>query len=220
MVDIWWHGQACFKIKGKKTSCVIDPYESEFTGLNSLKLQADIVCITHDHQDHNNFKVVKSEAENTNPFVINGSGEYEISGINVVGISSYHDNQNGTERGKNTIYLITVDEINIVHLGDLGQKKLTQDQVEQLSVCDILLIPVGGVYTIEAKDAPDIISQIEPKIIVPMHYKIEGLKFNLSDVNQFLATMGREKTQPQPKLSISKEKLPEEVEIVVLEANG
>ena len=216
MVDITWHGQACFKIKGRVASVVVDPYESDFTGLKPLKLEADIVCITHNHQDHNNTGAVKTE-DGHEPFVIAGPGEFEKMGVNIVGVASFHDNSQGQERGKNTIYNITVDEMNIVHLGDLGQKKLTQEQVEQLSSCDVLLIPTGGTFTIEGKDAPDIIAQIEPKIVVPMHHKVEGLKFALDPVEKFLSAMGKEKAQSVNKLSISDEKLPEELELVLLE---
>lgn len=250
MVDIWWYGQACFKVKGKNASVVFDPYDPDFTGLKPLRVDGDIVCVTHSHQDHNNAAVVKptdegqslsgpvSDAEQSltrgedpspnqrfsgtgglsrRPFVISGPGEYEISGINVVGVESFHDDSQGAERGKNTIYLANVDDINIVHLGDLGQKKLTQEQVEELSGCDVLMIPVGGVYTIGAREAPDIIAQLEPKIIVPMHYKIDGLKFDLAPLGEFLKVMGKESLEKQAKLSVSRERLPEEVEVAVLE---
>ncbi|OGE08859.1 hypothetical protein A3A60_00705 [Candidatus Curtissbacteria bacterium RIFCSPLOWO2_01_FULL_42_26] len=216
MVDIWWYGQACFRIKGKGSSVVIDPYNSEFTGLKPLKIEGDIVCVTHDHKDHNEADIVKG-IDGRRPFAIKGPGEYEISGVNIVGISSFHDDKQGVERGTNTIYLINIDEVNIVHLGDLGQKKLTQEQIEELSVCDVLMIPVGGVYTIEAKDAPDIIAQLEPKIIIPMHYKIANLKFDLAPVDNFLKVMGKEKVEVAQKLSVSQERLPEEPEVVVLE---
>lgn len=204
------------RVKGKSATVVFDPYDSTFTGLANLKLQADIVCVTHDHGDHNNVSAVSAVEEGKNPFVISGPGEYEISGVNVVGVSSFHDDKEGAERGKNTIFQVTVDEINLVHLGDLGQKKLSEEQVEILSGCDVLFIPVGGVYTISGKEAPDVISQIEPKIIVPIHYKLEGLKFPLEDVSIFLTAMGREKLEPVPKLSVSFDKLPEEPEVVLL----
>src|SRR5438309_1975454 len=103
MVDIWWYGQACFKIKGKNASLVFDPYNPNFTGLSPLKLEADITCVTHAHEDHNNVAAV-SGPEGKQTFVISGSGEYEISGINIIGIDSFHDNKQGEERGKNTIY--------------------------------------------------------------------------------------------------------------------
>jgi len=217
MVDIWWYGQSCFKVKGKNASVVFDPFEAEFVGFRLPKIDSDIVCVSHDHKDHNNAAIVKGSAESHPPFVISGPGEYEISSVNIVGIESFHDDKNGEERGKNTIYHVEIDEVNIVHLGDLGQKKLTQEQVETLSTCDILLIPVGGIYTISAKDAPDIIAQIEPKIVIPMHYKLAGLKFDLDDLSKFLTVMGKEKIEPVSKLSISRDKLPEEVEIAVLE---
>lgn len=224
MVDIWFHGQACFRIKGHDATVVLDPYDADFTGLAALKLSADIVCVSHDHQDHNNAKIVEAiareeqvpERSSVDPFVINGPGEYEILGMNVVGVDSFHDDNGGAERGRNTIYHLTVDDVNIVHLGDLGQKKLTQEQVEQLSSCDVLLIPVGSVYTISGGDAPGIIAQLEPKIVIPMHYKLPGLKFSLDDVGVFLSTMGKENLGDVPKLSLSRERLPEELEVVVL----
>lgn len=217
MVDIYFYGQACFKAKGKSASVVFDPYDEGFTGLPKLKVDGDIVCISHAHQDHNNASVVKG-TDDVPPFVVSGPGEYEKNGVNVVGVSSFHDDKSGEERGRNTIYSATVDDVNIVHLGDLGQKRLTQEQVEALSSCDVLMIPVGGTYTITASDAPDIISQLEPKAIIPMHYKIEGLKFDLAPVSEFLKVMGKEGLEPVAKYSVSKDKLPEEPEIVVLQA--
>lgn len=216
MVDIWWYGQACFRIKGKDASVVVDPFNSQFTGLSPLKLEADIVCVTHDHGDHNDVSVVMG-VEGKEPFVIKGPGEYEISGVNIVGIASFHDEKEGAQRGKNTIYNISIDEVNIVHLGDLGQKKLTQTQVEALSSCDVLLIPVGGTYTIDGRDAPDIIAQVEPKIVVPMHFKVEKLKFPLADEGAFLSSMGKEKPEAVGKLSVSRERIPEEMQVVLLE---
>lgn len=216
MIDIWWYGQACFKIKGKSASLVFDPYDPDFCGLSRLKVDADTVCVSHDHRDHNNVQAVTSPEEGKNPFVIAGPGEYEISSVNIVGTRSFHDDKEGNERGENTIYQVVVDGVNIVHLGDLGQKKLSREQTENLSTCDVLLIPVGGVYTIGAREAPDIIAQVEPKIVVPMHYFLDGLKFNLEPVESFLKAMGKEKVEPIGKLSVSPEKLPEEVEIVVL----
>lgn len=217
MADVWWHGQACLRIKGKNATVVFDPYDPDFVGLSTLKLFADIVCISHDHKDHNNISAVLGVEEGKAPFVISGPGEYEISGVNIVGISSFHDEKEGAERGRNTIYHVTIDEVNFVHLGDLGQKKLTQEQVEELSGCDVLFIPVGSVYTISGKDAGDVIAQIEPKIVIPMHYKINGLKFDLEPVGVFLSSMGRENVEPQSKLSVSRERLPEEPEIVLLQ---
>lgn len=218
MVDIWWYGQSCFKIKGKDASLVVDPFSGEATGLAEPKLEASIVCVTHSHADHNNQALV-SGAGDKEAFVINGPGEYEINGVNIVGIESWHDEKEGAERGKNTIYNIVIDDVSIVHLGDLGEKKLTQVQLDMMSECDVLLIPVGGTYTIEAQDAPDLIAQLEAKIVVPMHYKIDKLTYELAPVGDFLKAVGRENVEKLPKLSVSRDRLPTETEIVLLEVS-
>lgn len=218
MVDIYFLGQACFRIKGKKTTIVVDPYDSDFIGLSPLKLEADIVCVTHAHKDHNAAELVKGTDE-AEAFVISGPGEYEIRGVNIIGISSFHDDKEGEERGRNIIYQITIDGVNIVHLGDLGQKKLTQSQIEEIS-CDVLLLPVGGVYTIDGKEAVEIVSQLEPKVIIPMHYNLPKLKVELGEVSEFLSAIGKEKMEPIPKYSISEERMPQETEVVVLEAQN
>lgn len=226
MVDIYFLGQACFRIKGKNTAVVVDPYDAEFIGLSPLKLEADIVCVTHAHKDHSAVELVKGASETRpsenddsagKPFVISGPGEYEIRGVNIVGVSSFHDDSEGSERGRNVIYQITIDGVNIVHLGDLGQKKLTQAQIEEIN-CDVLLLPVGGVYTIDGKEAVEIVSQLEPKVIIPMHYKLPNLKVELKNVSEFLAAVGKEKMEPLPKYSITEDRMPQETEVVVLEA--
>lgn len=215
-MDIYWYGQACFKIKGKNAAVIIDPFSPEFTGLKLPKdLQADMVLTSHEHEDHNFSSPVVS-AQGSRPMVFSRPGEYEVAGVVVTGINSFHDNSEGSERGANTIFHILFDGLDIVHLGDLGQTKLTEEQVAQIGQTDILLIPVGSVYTIDAKVASEIVAQLEPKIIIPMHYKIDGLKFDLEGVENFLKEMGAEGVVPVPKLSITKEKLPEEPQVVVL----
>ena len=215
-MDIYWGGQALFKIKGKSASVIIDPYDSDFTGLKLPKdLTADVVLSTHDHEDHSNVNVVTTPA-GSKPMKFSEPGEYEVGGAVVTGISAFHDDTNGSERGKDIIFHIMMDGLNTVHLGDLGQSKLTEEQLTQIGEVDTLLIPVGSVYTIDGKQAAGIVSQLEPKIIIPMHYKIEGLKFNLEGVDRFLKEMGAENVIPVPKLSISKDKLPEEPIVVLL----
>lgn len=223
-MNIIWKGQACFQInssqgKNHEISIVIDPFD-ESTGLRIPKLEADVVLISHQHHDHNNFKAValpSGSAEKT-PFLIDGPGEYEVKGIFVQGIPSFHDDSEGKERGANTIYIIEAEDLRICHLGDLGQKELTPEQIEKIGEVDILMMPVGGVYTISAKEAVRVMSQIEPNITIPMHYAIPKLKVKLEGVDKFLKTMGLKSIVPIAKLSIKKKDItPEEAKIILLE---
>lgn len=210
-MEMTFLGHAAFKLKGKNTTVVTDPYGPE-TGFTLPKVDSDIVTVTHFHPDHNNVLAVGG-----NPFIIQGPGEYEIKGTSVVGVSSFHDSKEGSERGLNTLYNITIDDINVTHLGDLGQKELTQSQVEALGTVDVLLIPVGGVYTIDAPTAAKITAQLEPKIIIPMHYFTEGLKYQLDSVDKFLKEMGQEEVTKEVKLVVAADKLPDEPKVVVLQ---
>lgn len=215
-MQIIWHGQSCFQIissqgKNNHVNIVIDPY-SEDIGLKVPKLEADILLVSHGHHDHNNVKAVGG-----NPFLVSGPGEYEIKEVFIQGIPAFHDSSSGKERGTNTIYTIEAEELRICHLGDLGQKELTPEQIDKIGQVDILMIPVGGVYTISAKEAVKIMSQIEPNIIIPMHYQLPKLKLKLDGLDKFLKTMGIKKLDSLPKLSIKKKDvLPEEAKIIVL----
>lgn len=210
-MDINWYGQSCFRIKGKNASIVIDPFDPEITGLKLPKdMEAQVLLSTHSHHNHNNISAVSG-----NPLIISGPGEYEISGVSVVGVGSYHDDSEGTERGKNTIYRILIDGINVVHLGDLGHV-LSEEQLAQIDATDILLIPVGGKYTIDSEAAAKVVAQMESRIVIPMHYQIPGLKSELESADPFLKEMGAENVVPVLKLSITKDKLPEETQVVVL----
>lgn len=210
-MTIIWHGQSCFEIVGG-VKIVIDPY-SEDIGLRLPKLTADILLSTHNHPDHNNLKAVGG-----NYFSVTGPGEYEAKGVYIQGIESWHDSSEGKERGQNTVYLIEAEDLRICHLGDFGQKELTPEQVETLGEVDVLMIPVGGVYTISDKEALKVMSQVEPKITIPMHYSIPKLKIKLEGVDKFLKALGAKSVIPQPKLTIKKKDLStEEAKIVVLE---
>ncbi len=217
-MQISWKGQACFYMvvsrgKDSQVKLVVDPF-GEATGLSLPSMEADVVLVTHDHEDHNNRKGVRGE-----PFVISNPGEYEVKGVFVRGIPSFHDDVLGKERGQNTLYAIEGEGIKICHLGDFGQKELTPTQMEAIGDVDILLIPVGGVYTINGKEAQKVIGQLEPKIVIPMHYALPKLKYKLNSVDDFLHTMGAKKVEPQEKLVIKEKDLAaerEETEIVVL----
>jgi len=215
-MQIVWHGQSCFQIsfsknKDEKLTVVIDPFSEEI-GLRIPTLEADILMISHDHPDHNNKKAVSG-----NPFLIEGPGEYEIKGVFIQGIEADHDKSQGEERGKTTIYTIEGEEIRLCHLGDLGQKELNADQLEHIGDIDILMIPVGGIYTISAQEASKIISQIEPRLIIPMHYNLPKMKSKLDGLDKFLKVMGQKGIEPQSKLTVKKKDLEgETTEVVVL----
>lgn len=218
-MNIIWHGQSFFEIivknrKEGETKIVIDPFEGDFVGLKFPKTEADIVLISHSHKDHSNAKGVGGS-----PFVVDTSGEYEIKDVFIKGIPAFHDNSSGKERGAVIMFTITAEGMKIGFLSDLGQKELASGQVEDLGNVDILLIPVGGTYTIGAKDATEIISQIEPGIVIPMHYKIPNLKVELDGVEKFLKEMGSEAVELLPKIKITQKDLPsedEEMKIILL----
>jgi len=212
-VDISWFGQSYFRIKGKTSTVVIDPYDPAITGLKLPKeVIADAVLQTHSHADHANVSSVSGD-----PIVVTGPGEYEVKGISVLGIQTYHDKVKGAERGLNTVYNVNFEGLNIVHLGDLGHL-LSEEQIREIGVTDILMIPVGGTYTIDAKLAAEVVNQLEPKIILPMHYGgVPDLKIELAPLTDFLKEMGKEVSEPVAKLTISKDKLSDEPQIVVLQ---
>ncbi len=210
-MTITWFGQACFRISakgggatgGEPISILIDPFEKEI-GLRVPRINDNIVLVTHDHYDHNNAKDLESSI-----FVINTPGEYERSGVQIVGISSFHDDEKGEKRGLNTIYLIKVEDIRICHLGDLGQHELTPEQIEMIGNVDVLMIPVGGTYTIDGKEAAEVVKQIEPKMILPMHYKVPGLKIDLDGPQTFIKELGI-KPEEVENLKISSKNMPED----------
>jgi len=216
MAKIYWAGQSCFQIsvsnsRDHSADIVIDPYDEKI-GLKLPNLSADILLVTHDHYDHNDVKSVKGD-----PFLIQGPGEYEVKGVFVQGIPSFHDDKEGKERGQNTIYVIEAEDMKFCHLGDLGQKQLTDEQLEKIDGIDVLMIPVGGTYTIDSSEAQKVISQIEPKIVIPMHYALPKNKIKLDEVSKFLKTMGKNSVIPQDKFTIKASALPKDgIEIVVL----
>lgn len=212
-MEIIFLGHSSFKLKGKIATLITDPFGPQI-GFKFPKVEADIVTISHNHEDHNQAELVGGE-----PFVISGPGEYEVEGISVFGVSTFHDQKRGSERGQNTAYLIEMDGLRICHLGDLGHK-LEDKQLEELNGVDILLIPAGGFYTIGPTEAAQVVSQLDPKIVIPMHFNSPKLNQEifgkLSSVEVFLKEMGEEAI-PEPKISITPDKLPEELKVVVLE---
>src|SRR4030042_4328262 len=182
-MEITWLGYSCFRRKGKQNTIITDPVSPDF-GYSLGKITAEIVTISHEHTGHSYIQGIGGE-----PKVLTGPGEYEISGVLTLGLQTYHDGEHGTKRGKNTIFVFEVDDLVICHLGDLGHT-LDAEQIEKINSADVLLVPVGGVSTIDAIQAAEIVRRVEPKIVIPMHYKTLVLKRDLAPVDRFLKEMG------------------------------
>ena len=212
-MDITWLGHSCFRIKGRHSAIVTDPYSPE-VGYSLGKPAAQIVTISHQHPGHS-----YGEGVTGGPRPVKGPGEYEISGVLIIGIATFHDADGGKTWGKNTVYLMEIDEISVCHLGDLGHV-LTGDQVEQLDNVDVLLLPVGGLSTIDAPKAAGVVRQLEPNVVIPMHYKTEAIKRELAPVDRFLKEMGLKEVTPQPKFSCTKANLPLSTQVVLLDYTG
>lgn len=217
-MEISYLGHSSFRLKGKQATLITDPYGSDKEielGLKFPKSEADIVTVSHSHPDHNAVSQVGG-----NPLIIDGPGEYEVKGISVFGYSSSHETKDVSNPDMvNTIYLIEMDGLRICHLGDLG-KKLDEGKLEEIDGVDILLVPVGGYYTLNSKEANELITAIEPSVVIPMHFKIPsmGPSFaKLQPIKDFLEDMAVGQIAPQPKLVIFRDKLPSERQTVVLE---
>ena len=209
-MEISWLGHSCFRIKGSHATVITDPY-SPSVGYSLGKPTARIVTVSHQHPGHSYVQGIGGE-----PRQVTGPGEYEISGVLITGVATFHDNEGGRKRGKNTVYLIEVDEVSVCHLGDLGHV-LTAEQVEEIGNVDVLLLPVGGVSTINAPIAAEVVRQLEPKVVVPMHYKTPALSWELEPVERFLKEIGVKEVISQPKLSCTKSNLPATTQVFLLD---
>jgi L-ascorbate metabolism protein UlaG (beta-lactamase superfamily) len=208
-VDITWLGLSCFRIRGSQAIIITDPFPPGL-GYALGKQTADIVTVSHQHPSHSYDQGISGEHR-----LVKGPGEYEISGVLILGVTTYHDSVKGQSRGKNTIYLMEIDGVNVLHLGDLGHA-LNDQQAEEIGNVDVLLLPVGGVNTINAAMAAEVIRKLEPKVVVPMHYRTEKGSSDLEPVENFLKEMGKTLVEPRPKLTLSRNSLPLTTEVVVL----
>ena len=209
-------GQSCFKIRSKQASALTDPYSPD-VGYSLGKATADIVTVSHAHSDHNYIAGVGGE-----PRVISRPGEYEVAGVLIIGLPAFHDNEKGAKRGKNTVFALEMDELSICHLGDLGHP-LTDTQLEEIGHVDVLMVPVGGVYTLGAASAAALVRQMDPRIVLPMHYRTpaSSLQFqDLEPVQNFLHELGVHEAVPQVKLNITKNNLPLLMQVTLLEYPG
>ena len=207
-------GHSSFLLRSKKARVVIDPFDPKMVGLPYLSQKADLVLVTHHHHDHDYVEKIKGD-----PLVIDLPGEFEKNGVRVFGYRTFHDKEGGKLRGENVIYKLETEKINILHLGDIGHT-LEPSLVEKLDRVDILMVPVGGVYTIGPQDAVKIVNQLEPKIILPMHYYRKELNQKtfgeLHPLSDFLREMGVDEAATESKLVVKKDSLPEERSVIVL----
>lgn len=207
MVEIVALGHSSFKLIGKEISVICDPFGDDSIGQKFPKVESDVVTISHEHADHNNRKGIRGQA-----ICFDSPGEYEIKGAQIVGIQSFHDDKNGEERGLNTIFVYEIDDLQLCHLGDLGHD-LSSDQIEKIDGVDVLFVPVGGKYTIDAKSAAKVVAAINPKVVIPMHYK--NSKMDLDSVDSFLSEMGKEPKRGTD-IKLRKKDLGEDLEIYLL----
>lgn len=212
-MEISYLGHASFKIVSQKTTLVTDPFDPKI-GIPFPKIKAEVVTVSHAHFDHSYTQGITGE-----PFLISAPGEYEVSGIDIVGMPTFHDLDSGKERGSNVIYQISTEDLNLLHCGDLGDE-LGHEVLDELAEIDVLMVPVGGYYTIGPKEAVNLITAIEPHYVLPMHYQTpehdQAAFSKVKPLAAFLEEMGIE-GERLPSLKLSKANLPEETKIILLE---
>lgn len=213
-MEITWYGHSCFRMTERGMATVVaDPFENKAIGYSQLKLKADIVTVSHDAPGHNNAEAVKGSAH-----VIRGPGEFEIGGVFITGVQTdgIGAGKKGRELLRNTLYVFDYEGITVAHLGDLRQVP-SQTEVEALGAVNIALVPVGGGGGLSASKAAEVISLLEPNIVVPMHYATPEAKVSLDSLGKFLKEMGLGKQENQPSLKVSRSALPDETRVVVLD---
>lgn len=213
-MEIIWYGHSCFRLAERgMASVVTDPFDHHDVGYEALKLRADIVTMSHDAPGHNNLSAIKGDAH-----AITGPGEFEIGGVFITGIQTNGHTHNDPNEKRNTLYVIDYNGVNVVHLGGLNRVP-TQTEVEALGPVHIALVPVGGGSSLNAAKASEVISLLEPNIVIPMHYFTPETKISLDPLEKFLHVMGLTTVETQPSLTIknASSSLPEETRITVLE---
>ena len=210
-MEITWLGRACFRIRGKEATVVTDPYDNKTTGYTLGRPTADIVTISHSDPAHAN-----ADGVGGNPRVIDGPGEYEISGTSIVGVTTYRGKEKTPESGRNIAYVIELEDMRIGHLGGIGHVP-TSDQLEEMSNVDILMVPVGGGESLDAPPAAETVSLIEPKLVIPMTFKTSADKGKLDPLDRFLKEMGAKNPEQHAKVTVTRSSLPEETQLLVLD---
>jgi L-ascorbate metabolism protein UlaG (beta-lactamase superfamily) len=218
-MEITWYGHSCFRLTERNYATVVtDPFDSKSIGYDSLKLRSDIVTVSHDAPGHNNTDAVKGASH-----VIDGPGEFEIGGVFVTGVQTdvsgsgkKKTKKDDEAPSRNTIYVFDYDGITVAHLGDLREVP-NQSEIELLGTINVALVPVGGGGGLNAAKAAEVISLIEPNLVIPMHYSTPAAKVSLDSLNKFIKEMGLSKPETQPSLKVTRSGLPNETHVVVLD---
>ncbi|HET9913171.1 MAG TPA: MBL fold metallo-hydrolase [Anaerolineales bacterium] len=215
-MEITWYGHSCFRLTERNYATVVtDPFDNKTVGYDSLKLRSDIVTVSHDAPGHNNTDAVKGTSH-----VIDGAGEFEIGGVFITGVQT--DGGSGKKKkdkekgAQNTVYVFDYDGITVAHLGDLKEVP-TQSEIEALGTINVALVPIGGGGALNAAKAAEIISVIEPNLVIPMHYATPAAKVSLDSLSKFVKEMGLSKPTTQPSLKVTRSGLPDETHVVVLD---
>jgi L-ascorbate metabolism protein UlaG (beta-lactamase superfamily) len=211
-VDIVWNGHACFRLRGRDATIVTDPYDRS-TGFPPLKLTADVITISHRDPQHANVEAVQPVGDRVR--CVDGPGEYEMAGSLIEGVATFRDKQRGKERGKNTAFMIHLDDVSVCHLGALAHT-LNSSQIEAMKDADVLLVPVGGGSVLDAAAAAEVVSQLEPRIVIPMYYGTPGV--DLEPVDRFCKELAVTDLTVQPRFQVTKTSLPEETRVILLAA--
>lgn len=209
MAEITWLGHACFRIRGREAVVLTDPFQPD-SGYELPNITADIVTVSHQHRHH-------AALESLPPGfrAITGPGEYEIKDVFITGVATYHDNERGSSLGKNTVYLVEIEDLIICHLGDLGHV-LTEEQVESMASVDVLIVPVGGPPTLDATGAAEVVGQLDPSIVIPMQFRDERGDRERQPLDRFLTQLGVTESEPVSRLTVRKSDLSEAMQVVVL----
>src|SRR5574341_1505836 len=213
-MEIVWYGHSCFRLTERSMATVVtDPFDHKTIGYSPLKLKADIVTVSHDAPGHNNTEAVKGTSH-----IITGPGEFEIGGVFITGVQTdgSGSGKKAKEQVRNTLYVFDYDGLTVGHLGDLKQVP-SQTEIEALGTVNVALVPVGGGGGLNAAKAAEVISLLEPNLVVPMHYSTPATKLSLDTLNKFLKEMGLSKPDTQTSVKVTRSGLPSETHVVVLD---
>ena len=211
-MEITWYGRACFRLKGRDATVITDPCPPS-TGFVAGKHDVDVLTISHDHPDHSYTRSITAGLTLTRP------GEYEFHDLLINGIRTFHDAEGGAVRGPNVVFGFEVDGVHIAHLGDLGHL-LSEEQLAELGPVDVLLVPAGGVFVLGPTEAAEVVSQVSPKIVIPMHFAVDGASTDLQPPDKFLQEMAVSEPIRQPKAVVTPSSLPDETQVVLLDPRG